>query len=154
MSLFLGYIAYIGLQAYFCANIAMFQFIRHHNYLDICWSMPLNMFFFSYFFFFWPCPAACDILVPWPGVELVQWKNQSLNHWTTKEVSICFSFWRIYLLHDTLYLHFGLENQVSSMKNVLEICLLCVTFKSIYLFLIFRSLISIHVYVQGLKSWG
>ena len=40
------------------------------------------------FFFFWPYPAACGILVPWPGIELMSsaLEVQSLNHWTTREV--------------------------------------------------------------------
>ena len=43
---------------------------------------------FIYFIFFWPCPTACGILVPPPGIEpappaLEAW---SLNHWTAREV--------------------------------------------------------------------
>ena len=39
-------------------------------------------------FFFWPCSAACGILVPWPGIEPVPFalQEQSLNHWTSREV--------------------------------------------------------------------
>ena len=39
-------------------------------------------------FFFWPCPAACRILVPRPGIEPLPppLGAQSLNHWTAWEV--------------------------------------------------------------------
>ena len=41
-----------------------------------------------YLFIFYPCPSACGILVPWPGIEpsapvVEVW---SLNHWTAREV--------------------------------------------------------------------
>ena len=41
------------------------------------------------FFFFWPCHVACGILVSQPGIEIVPpaLEAQSLNHWTTREVS-------------------------------------------------------------------
>ena len=35
------------------------------------------------FFFF----GECGILVLWPGMELMQWKAQRLNHWITREAS-------------------------------------------------------------------
>ena len=40
------------------------------------------------FWFFWPCHAACGILVPQQGIEPVPpaWDVQSLNHWTATEV--------------------------------------------------------------------
>ena len=39
-------------------------------------------------FVFWPCHAACRILVPWPGIEPMPpaVEAQSLNHWTAREV--------------------------------------------------------------------
>ena len=39
-------------------------------------------------FFFWPHQAACEILVPWPGIEPAPpaLEAQSLNHWTAREV--------------------------------------------------------------------
>ena len=37
----------------------------------------------TFFFFF----GACGILVLWPGMELMQWKAQRLNHWITREAS-------------------------------------------------------------------
>ena len=38
--------------------------------------------------FFWPHSAACGILIPWPGIEPVPLvlQEQSLNHWTSREV--------------------------------------------------------------------
>ena len=37
---------------------------------------------------FWPCHAACRVLVPWPGIEPGPPASgaQSLNHWTAREV--------------------------------------------------------------------
>ena len=42
--------------------------------------------------FFWPHCAVCSILVPQPVFEPVPptVEGQSLNHWTTREVSLCF----------------------------------------------------------------
>ena len=42
----------------------------------------------NFFFFFWPCHAACRILVLWPGIEPVPpaVEVQSLTHWTTRKV--------------------------------------------------------------------
>ena len=44
----------------------------------------------SNFFFFWPHPAACRILVPnqRQNLCLLHWEH-SLNHWPTSEVPIC-----------------------------------------------------------------
>ena len=41
-----------------------------------------------YLFFFWPCPVACGILVPLPGIDPAPpaMEAQSLNHWTAREV--------------------------------------------------------------------
>ena len=46
-----------------------------------------------FFFFFWPYPMACGILVPPPRIERTRLavEAQSLNHWTTREV-LCFVF--------------------------------------------------------------
>ena len=40
------------------------------------------------FFFFWPCHAACGILVPQPGIEPTSpaLEARNLNHWTAREV--------------------------------------------------------------------
>ena len=40
-------------------------------------------------FFFWPCHSACGFLVPWAGIYPAPpaLGAQSLNHWTTREVS-------------------------------------------------------------------
>ena len=50
----------------------------------------LYYFFFFFFFFliFWPCLAACRILLPRPGMEPTPpaVEGRSLNHWTTREV--------------------------------------------------------------------
>ena len=37
---------------------------------------------------FWPCHAACGILVPRPGIKPTSsaLEAQNLNHWTTREV--------------------------------------------------------------------
>ena len=53
---------------------------------DMSYSFPKSP--LERFFFLWPCPSACGILVPWPGMEpipstLEAW---SLNHWTAREV--------------------------------------------------------------------
>ena len=44
----------------------------------------------SYFFFFFG--AACEILLPWPGIKLTSLAlgAESLNHWTTREVPLSF----------------------------------------------------------------
>ena len=48
----------------------------------------LNFLFYFLNFFFWPCPTACGILLPWPGIEPTTpaVEAQSLNHWTAREV--------------------------------------------------------------------
>ena len=49
------------------------------------------MFYFIYLFF-WPCRAACGILLPLPGIEPLSTilEAQSLNHWTAGDVpTVC-----------------------------------------------------------------
>ena len=51
-----------------------------------------NPFLYFYFLFkklFWPHCMSCGILVSWPGIEPMSpaVEAQSLNHWTTREVS-------------------------------------------------------------------
>ena len=43
----------------------------------------------NFFFIFWPCRTACEILFPQPGIEALPpaLGAQSLNHWTAREVS-------------------------------------------------------------------
>ena len=50
----------------------------------------------SFYFFFWPCCAACGILASQPGVEPIPlaMKAQSLNHWITREFPHIF-FYRL-----------------------------------------------------------
>ena len=45
----------------------------------------------TYFILFWPCQAACKILVPQPGIEPLPpaVKARSPNYWTTREFPIC-----------------------------------------------------------------
>ena len=42
------------------------------------------------FFFFWPCPAACGILVPRAGIKPMPpaMEARSLNHWTASKVPL------------------------------------------------------------------
>ena len=61
------------------------------NQFFFCFSLYLFIFSFFFFLIFWPCPAACGILVPRPGMQpeppaVEAW---SLNHWTTREVPLC-----------------------------------------------------------------
>ena len=46
------------------------------------------------FFFFWPCHASCEILVPSPGIEYTPLaeRAQSSNHWTTRDFPPCVNF--------------------------------------------------------------
>ena len=60
----------------------------HHLRNSIWHVLELRLCLGAIFIFinFWPCCAACTILVPWPGMEpappaLEVW---SLNHWTTR----------------------------------------------------------------------
>ena len=48
----------------------------------------------SLFFFFWPCHASCEILVPSPGTEYTPSaeRAQSSNHWTTRDFLTCVNF--------------------------------------------------------------
>ena len=50
---------------------------------------------------FWPCHVACGILVPRPGMEPIPpaVEVRSLNHWTAREVPVCF-------LIEVQYLHY------------------------------------------------
>ena len=59
-------------------------------YEEVCTTFPLDLvgqFFFT-FFGSGPHYAACGILVPLPGIELMPpaVEAQSLNHWATREV--------------------------------------------------------------------
>ena len=50
-------------------------------------NMHLRLLYGFFFFFFWPCPMACRILVPRSGIEPKPSavKAQSPNHWTARE---------------------------------------------------------------------
>ena len=50
--------------------------------------------FIVLFFSFWPSPKACGILVPRPGIQPMPSavKAWSPNHWTAREVPICWVF--------------------------------------------------------------
>ena len=52
---------------------------------DYLYPRPPTLYFF---FFFWPCRAACGILVPGPGIEPMPpaVEAQSPNHWEAREV--------------------------------------------------------------------
>ena len=52
------------------------------EWLKICTAL-LSFQLILFFFFF----GACGILVLWPGMELMQWIAQRLNHWITREAS-------------------------------------------------------------------
>ena len=49
-----------------------------------------TLFLFIYLFIFWSCHAACEILVPQPGIELMSpvLKAWSLKHWMIREVPV------------------------------------------------------------------
>ena len=57
----------------------------------------LSCFCVCVFVCFWPHPAACGILTPWPGIELVPpaLKAWSLNHGTTRKILVLVMFWKI-----------------------------------------------------------
>ena len=63
-----------------------------------CIRVPLSQHTLQHIFIWLLC-AACEILGPWPGIELgpVAMKVWSLNHWATREVpsSMCYlqAFW-------------------------------------------------------------
>ena len=73
--------------------------------------------FLSFFFFFWPCHAACGILVPQPGIEHVPpaLEAWSLNHWTSREVPML-----LFLDEDTLHERSGL---LDSETNSWTLCI-------------------------------
>ena len=54
------------------------------HYLLLIYNSYFPSFFF---FFFWLSHVACEILVPWPGIELgpSAVKSWCLNQWTTRE---------------------------------------------------------------------
>ena len=70
-----------------CVDVYAFTHVTH-----IC------TYLFLFLFFFWPCHAACKILVSQPGIEPMPpaVEAQSLNHWAAREVPVCIYF--IYLL--------------------------------------------------------
>ena len=47
-----------------------------------CFSKSINL-----FYFIWPCPETCRILVPQPGIKPVSLEvaTQSPNHWTARK---------------------------------------------------------------------
>ena len=58
------------------------------------------------FVYFWPCPVACRILFPRPGIKpsTSAVKVQSLNnHWTTREVPCLFLFLKNQVLFFKLF---------------------------------------------------
>ena len=52
-------------------------------------------FYFILAFIFWPCPTACGILVPRPGIESTPpaVETRIHNHWTSREVPKCHFLW-------------------------------------------------------------
>ena len=58
---------------------------------EISYFLISNMY---YSFFFWPCQAACGILVPRPGIEPgpSAVKAPCPNHWTTREFPVLLFF--------------------------------------------------------------
>jgi len=83
-------------------------------------------------FTFWLCHAACGILVPWPGIELMPPSVEvwCLNHWTTREVPhLLFKILPyFYLSHCWMLLCYGGSEgkkkgkQISKHKTFLHAC--------------------------------
>ena len=81
----------------FCSHIPrQWTFVFFFHFLATVNKAALNIhvqgfvFIFILFNSFWPCLAACGILVPWPGVKptspaLGAW---SVSHWTAGEVQV------------------------------------------------------------------
>ena len=77
------------------------------------WYMYTAYFFF--FFSFFPLHLkACEISVPWPGIqpEPPALEAQSLNHWTTREVILLFVFCSTYLSLNFYSSDFFWANQI------------------------------------------
>ena len=76
---------------------------------EFCSLGPTFVFRFLFFgSFFWPCHAACGILVPQPGVELVPpaVEVQSINHWTAREFPYFLKFLKMLFLWEVC-VHFS-----------------------------------------------
>ena len=86
-----------------CLLLLDFPLLEFHMY----GIMQYIVFFF--FLIFWSHCAACRILVPRPGIELMcpALEAQSLNHWTTREVpSIqCFVWLFFFVQHNIFERH-------------------------------------------------
>ena len=71
-----------------CSGKVTLFFIKFCNRLDEahphCFSKSINL-----FYFIWPCPKTCRILVPQPGMEPVSLEvaTQSPNRWTSRKFS-------------------------------------------------------------------
>ena len=87
-----------------------------------------------FIFIFWLCQESCEILVPWPGIELMPPALEAwgLNHWTSRksQMHVYIYIFCIYFLND-VFLAFSLNNS----KKILFIYLFL-----FYLFIFFTIL--------------
>ena len=75
------------------------------------------VYFFCLFLFLWPCPMACGISVPWPGIKSMPpaLEAQGLSRWTAREVFeisflyVCWRCIRFPLIPDPLPVRFTLK---------------------------------------------
>ena len=109
-----------------------------------CRNTPI--FFFSYFlFFFWPCCAACGILVPQPVSPAVEARRP--NHWTAREVPPSFSFLTdIWLIYNVV-----LVSAVQQSDSFIYMCIYIYIYIYIYIHILFLMFFSIMVYQRILN---
>ena len=64
-----------------------FELFGTEIFMTGCRWCPLSL-KIALLFIYWPCCAACGILVPRPGIEPVHLavEARSLNHWTTRKL--------------------------------------------------------------------
>ena len=98
-----------------------------------------------FIFIFWLCQESCEILVPWPGIELMPPALEAwgLNHWTSRksQMHVYIYIFCIYFLND-VFLAFSLNNS----KKILFIYLFSLQYCIVFDILWHESAIVVHVF--------
>ena len=87
--------------------------VNGHMFFHCEWSHVVSI-VNGHMCLFWPCPAACGILVPWSGIELapLALEVQSLNHWTIREVwALDFLTYRWHVKHTSMSTKYAYRGQ-------------------------------------------
>ena len=86
-------------------SVRTLSHIANFHWLSILHTVVYMLPCYFIFSFFWPCCVVYGILVPWPVKEFATpaVKARSHNHWTAREIPVCFNI----ILHPTSHSHPG-----------------------------------------------